>query len=101
MAGLASGGHHRVETGLFFCRKGGLVAFQKLVPARRCNQFPLKRSDRLAHVVVRYWILVVGESLLESVHVFGHRLQDRDHRSEEHTSELQSPMYLVCRLLLE
>src|SRR5437879_10799662 len=27
---------------------------------------------------------------------FGRRL-----RSEEHTSELQSPMYLVCRLLLE
>src|SRR5437762_5955472 len=27
--------------------------------------------------------------------VVGHR------RSEEHTSELQSPMYLVCRLLLE
>src|SRR5437879_11541256 len=30
---------------------------------------------------------------------------DGDHwqslRSEEHTSELQSPMYLVCRLLLE
>src|ERR1017187_6608396 len=24
----------------------------------------------------------------------------RLHRSEEHTSELQSPMYLVCRLLL-
>src|SRR5437763_10753583 len=24
-----------------------------------------------------------------------------EHRSEEHTSELQSPMYLVCRLLLE
>src|SRR5437763_14320236 len=27
-------------------------------------------------------------------------LHDRP-RSEEHTSELQSPMYLVCRLLLE
>src|SRR5437879_7082161 len=26
---------------------------------------------------------------------------DADYRSEEHTSELQSPMYLVCRLLLE
>src|SRR5437879_13094931 len=26
---------------------------------------------------------------------------DMDRRSEEHTSELQSPMYLVCRLLLE
>src|SRR5437763_16947629 len=30
------------------------------------------------------------------------RLQaTRLERSEEHTSELQSPMYLVCRLLLE
>src|SRR5437763_7314601 len=27
--------------------------------------------------------------------------QPRALRSEEHTSELQSPMYLVCRLLLE
>src|SRR5437879_7753402 len=26
---------------------------------------------------------------------------DKCFRSEEHTSELQSPMYLVCRLLLE
>src|SRR3712207_7369901 len=26
---------------------------------------------------------------------------DRDRRSEEHTSELQSRQYLVCRLLLE
>src|SRR5208337_5662593 len=30
----------------------------------------------------------------------GFPAQDHD-RSEEHTSELQSPMYLVCRLLLE
>src|ERR1017187_10882964 len=29
------------------------------------------------------------------------RGQSRAKRSEEHTSELQSPMYLVCRLLLE
>src|SRR5437879_9801765 len=28
-------------------------------------------------------------------------LRARGARSEEHTSELQSPMYLVCRLLLE
>src|SRR5437764_1889667 len=27
--------------------------------------------------------------------------KDLPERSEEHTSELQSPMYLVCRLLLE
>src|SRR3712207_8384748 len=30
-----------------------------------------------------------------------HDLQAGDHRSEEHTSELQSRQYLVCRLLLE
>src|SRR5437763_6636063 len=32
-----------------------------------------------------------------------HQHDDRGHRhrSEEHTSELKSPMYLVCRLLLE
>src|SRR5437763_5369206 len=29
------------------------------------------------------------------------RAANDDPRSEEHTSELQSPMYLVCRLLLE
>src|SRR5437763_7220501 len=28
-------------------------------------------------------------------------IRDAERRSEEHTSELQSPMYLVCRLLLE
>src|SRR5688500_20003957 len=31
----------------------------------------------------------------------GGRLSLRDKRSEEHTSELQSPCNLVCRLLLE
>src|SRR5437762_5892280 len=30
-----------------------------------------------------------------------HQLLHHVNRSEEHTSELQSPMYLVCRLLLE
>src|SRR2546426_2607276 len=34
---------------------------------------------------------------------FGIQYEDRraEHRSEEHTSELQSPCNLVCRLLLE
>src|SRR5258708_11767275 len=31
----------------------------------------------------------------------GRGLFERDDRSEEHTSELQSPDHLVCRLLLE
>src|SRR5437763_10081669 len=35
------------------------------------------------------------------LHVFHVPTPMRRTRSEEHTSELQSPMYLVCRLLLE
>src|SRR5437879_10125110 len=35
------------------------------------------------------------------IHVLEGDVGAADARSEEHTSELQSPMYLVCRLLLE
>src|SRR5437763_8536930 len=38
---------------------------------------------------------------LEGCHTASWALASIDARSEEHTSELQSPMYLVCRLLLE
>src|SRR5437762_4806610 len=43
---------------------------------------------------------VIGRAMLEQP---GDDLYQnlRGLRSEEHTSELQSPMYLVCRLLLE
>src|SRR5437879_9893037 len=33
--------------------------------------------------------------------IYEHTVTKLGPRSEEHTSELQSPMYLVCRLLLE
>src|SRR5437879_8555472 len=50
--------------------------------------------------------LEVGAGVNGSLGIFkpdatGSQLFDPDPRSEEHTSELQSPMYLVCRLLLE
>src|SRR5437762_4861949 len=38
-----------------------------------------------------------GEHAIETMQVEERRYP----RSEEHTSELQSPMYLVCRLLLD
>src|SRR5437763_6020636 len=42
------------------------------------------------------------DSVVELLIKCGAELDHRDAgRSEEHTSELQSPMYLVCRLLLE
>src|SRR5438552_13541871 len=44
-----------------------------------------------------------GHELANSPGHLGHRFNvaDREDRSEEHTSELQSPDHLVCRLLLE
>src|SRR5256885_3980526 len=57
------------------------------------------------HVGVSAFLTVVdaegipGEKMLE-VFIFGYAFSI-DYRSEEHTSELQSPCNLVCRLLLE
>src|SRR5437762_7530573 len=42
-----------------------------------------------------------GRHIGRTAHHDGALTHDRRRRSEEHTSELQSPMYLVCRLLLE
>src|SRR5437763_5508366 len=43
--------------------------------------------------------LEVQTALLDATDLM--RSACESYRSEEHTSELQSPMYLVCRLLLE
>src|SRR5438876_9150532 len=51
------------------------------------------RCGRHRHLRLR--VVVERAALRDHVHV-----ADRD-RSEEHTSELQSPVHLVCRLLLE
>src|SRR5437879_6803750 len=49
-------------------------------------------ADRLAHRAPRSRTVRATDQA---------RRPDVSGRSEEHTSELQSPMYLVCRLLLE
>src|SRR5437762_4571941 len=58
--------------------------------------------------VVGLLLLAAPVGLLDRrLHAVGHAVGVKDRaridmtRSEEHTSELQSPMYLVCRLLLE
>src|SRR3712207_7662726 len=44
----------------------------------------------------------LGHLVVDLAHDRGHLLaHPAGHRSEEHTSELQSRQYLVCRLLLE
>src|SRR5437879_11375315 len=62
---------------------------------RKTNGEPTKPIEK---------ILAEGEPVLvqvlkDPIGSKGARLSTQ--RSEEHTSELQSPMYLVCRLLLE
>src|SRR5438552_5590405 len=58
------------------------------------------------HCVSAYWRLRIGNHR-RSTTTRGCRLRGRpcpastSSRSEEHTSELQSPDHLVCRLLLE
>src|SRR2546426_8224282 len=51
--------------------------------------------ERDPHILVAHADRVLGRAEADPP-----CLQD-DHRSEEHTSELQSPCNLVCRLLLE
>src|SRR3712207_7005463 len=71
----------------------------------RSTLFPyttLFRSRLLDRAAERRGVLVVEHGLAGSHRKLEHAADDRGHgRSEEHTSELQSRQYLVCRLLLE
>src|SRR5437879_11398267 len=51
----------------------------------------------IAHTLCPQLVLHRHEKVEKGIQVFGMSST----RSEEHTSDLQSPMYLVCRLLLE
>src|SRR5947208_7400176 len=81
-------------------------------PPARSTLFPYTRSSDLQRrgfvgvlrfsqcalgiLIVWFFFYLVGEGLLAIPTAF-----HEGTRSEEHTSELQSPDHLVCRLLLE
>src|SRR5256885_7327185 len=72
----------------------------------RSTLFPYTTLFRSVHgrVVLRDQLAQVRQELRRKWLVFPDgpaRLRGRSVRSEEHTSELQSPCNLVCRLLLE
>src|SRR5437764_8896770 len=76
-----------------------------LFPTRRSSDLPSMKwsSDCCARVMPRQGRRVgcnSGASSSRNTTTRWNGLREDD-RSEEHTSELQSPMYLVCRLLLE
>src|SRR5437762_5715219 len=64
---------------------------------RDLHSFPTRRSSDL-HLGLEKTLRVGLEQVARGERGLG---PQHAHRSEEHTSELQSPMYLVCRLLLE
>src|SRR3712207_7192053 len=59
------------------------------------------RVERLFGFRYRIEIYVPAPQRVHGYYVLPFLLGDRLVRSEEHTSELQSRQYLVCRLLLE
>src|SRR5256885_7134171 len=65
------------------------------------------RRDQLAHDVLVARATIAQQNGFEQagpaqpVHMVGPHPGSQQGRSEEHTSELQSPCNLVCRLLLE
>src|SRR2546429_6651933 len=72
----------------------------------RSTLFPyttLFRSPRCIAARVKLLVIQLAtnqfNALAETVELIGRQLDDQ--RSEEHTSELQSRLHLVCRLLLE
>src|ERR1035437_2518234 len=82
---------------------------QALVPL--ANRAELEAAVSVAHDAFPAWSaqppLRRARVLFRFRELFEQRLDDfarlitSEHRSEEHTSELQSRQYLVCRLLLE
>src|SRR3712207_7262396 len=60
------------------------------------------RGHDLSHLHVYLGLALLDLQVAPDAHVLLYRAAPRvSERSEEHTSELQSRQYLVCRLLLE
>src|SRR3712207_8222214 len=64
--------------------------------SRRPASFPLRKSSN-----PRTWLVRASARCLRARAATRSQQSFRKTRSEEHTSELQSRQYLVCRLLLE
>src|SRR5258708_30555451 len=81
----------------------GCRVMETSTPRRQsgCDDLP-KSYDIMRHNLLRQglydrrYLDVTPNGLVRQQDTFGHKV-----RSEEHTSELQSPDHLVCRLLLE
>src|SRR5437879_10817209 len=89
---------------------GATTAVFSVIYAALINPYPYPAADRIVRLTITSkagssdWVNPNGPQIrqLRQLPVVESVLaMDFQSRSEEHTSELQSPMYLVCRLLLE
>src|SRR5687767_15644389 len=85
--------------GLFLAR---YILFYRYGDHRDLHSFPTRRSSDLGNPLVNALDRARDnrDRSINIVNDAGVNFSDHD-RSEEHTSELQSLAYLVCRLLLE
>src|SRR5258708_26275929 len=73
----------------------------------RSTPFPYTTLFRSAHIRRHDYLVNLVQMVIEALlfyHPAAWMVEEQSfnhHRSEEHTSELQSPDHLVCRLLLE
>src|SRR5258707_8432478 len=67
----------------------------------RSTLFPYTTLFRSTIVELNIGHFLVGEAIFSGLESAIKRMRAPCPRSEEHTSELQSRQYLVCRLLLE
>src|SRR5437763_8289162 len=84
------------------CRR--LSAITSLQSNRVGTESGKDRSEiaRRAHIILKdQHAQAICSKRREAIRTADGRYRFSASRSEEHTSELQSPMYLVCRLLLE
>src|SRR3712207_8223899 len=74
--------------------------FRSFGSEKMCQHQPVHKPRALywQYAFLDWTVFRSRLSLLYFVHVYTFQAT---HRSEEHTSELQSRQYLVCRLLLE
>src|SRR5947208_6633360 len=78
-----------------------LFPYTTLFRSREGISFPESFDRVLPALRAMVEALIASEQVCINVCNGAHEAEARSVRSEEHTSELQSPDHLVCRLLLE
>src|SRR5437762_11072872 len=83
---------------------GPTRAGAELISAEWSNRALIEKIPRIKRAIPEKFenrsMELVCSGLRDDGHLGASALSEFGGRSEEHTSELQSPMYLVCRLLL-